>query len=111
MTGAPIPSEQTQSFPLRLVYQWPSSHVKSTIKTPFIRKCGENIRQDEVGLKKGTYLTPQAISMCGQWACDHTCHSAIENRVISTGENSNLQVQNLLMGKSMNQIHMEFLDL
>ena len=33
-------------------------------KPHFIRKRGENIAMDQVGLEKGCHLTPQSISMC-----------------------------------------------
>ena len=65
MTGAPIPSGADAIIPIEACSI--NDHqvtLNQPSKPHFIRKCGENIRQDEVGLKKGTHLTPQAISMC-----------------------------------------------
>ena len=65
MTGAPIPSGADAIIPIEACSINDHQVTLSQPSKPhFIRKCGENIRQDEVGLKKGTYLTPQAISMC-----------------------------------------------
>ena len=65
MTGAPIPSGADAIIPIEACSI--NDHqvtLNQPSKPHFIRKCGENIRQDEIGLKKGTHLTPQAISMC-----------------------------------------------
>ena len=65
MTGAPIPSGADAIIPIEACS---INNNQVTLNQPskphFIRKCGENISENEVGLKKGTYLTPQAISMC-----------------------------------------------
>ena len=65
MTGAPIPSGADAIIPIEACsINGHQVTLNQPSKPHFIRKCGENIRQDEVGLEKGTYLSPQAISMC-----------------------------------------------
>ena len=88
MTGAPVPEGADAIIPIeacnvegnRVTLNQPS-------KPHFIRKCGENIAEGQVGLEKGCYLTPQSISMCATMG-----HSTIpvvrrlKIGIISTGD-------------------------
>ena len=65
MTGAPIPLGADAIIPIEACsINGHQVTLNQPSKPHFIRKRGENIRQNEVGLEKGTHLTPQAISMC-----------------------------------------------
>ena len=65
MTGAPIPLGADAVIPIEACsIKNDQVTLNQPSKPHFIRKCGENISENEVGLKKGTYLTPQSISMC-----------------------------------------------
>ena len=65
MTGAPLPKGADAIVPIEACsIDGDSVTLNEPSKPHFIRKCGENIAKEEVGLKKGTYLTPQSISMC-----------------------------------------------
>ena len=65
MTGAPMPIGADAIIPVELcTVDGMEVTLNEPSKPHFIRKCGENIGKGEVGLVKGTFLTPQAISMC-----------------------------------------------
>lgn len=65
MTGAPLPKGADAIVPIEACsIDGDSVTLNEPSKPHFIRKCGEDIAKEEVGLKKGTYLTPQSISMC-----------------------------------------------
>ena len=65
MTGAPMPLGADAIIPVELcTVDGMEVTLNEPSKPHFIRKRGENIGKGEVGLVKGTYLTPQAISMC-----------------------------------------------
>ena len=88
MTGAPVPEGADAIIPIeacnvegnRVTLNQPS-------KPHFIRKCGENIAEGEVGLEKGCYLTPQSISMCATMG--HSTIPVVQRLkigIISTGD-------------------------
>ena len=65
MTGAPLPNGADAIIPVEAcIVDGDSVTLNQPSKPNFIRRCGENIKQGVVGLKKGSYLSPQAISMC-----------------------------------------------
>jgi molybdopterin molybdotransferase len=65
MTGAPVPNGADAIIPIEACsLEGTSVTLNQASKPHFIRKCGENIAKGEIGLTKGTHLTPQAISMC-----------------------------------------------
>ena len=65
MTGAPVPEGADAIIPIEAcTIEGTSVTLNQASKPHFIRKCGENIAKGQIGLTKGTYLTPQAISMC-----------------------------------------------
>ena len=88
MTGAPIPSGADAIIPIEACsIDGNQVTLNQPSKPHFIRKCGENIRQDEVGLKKGTHLTPQAISMCATMGYETIpAVRRLKIGVISTGD-------------------------
>ena len=88
MTGAPVPEGADAIIPIeacnvegnRVTLNQPS-------KPHFIRKCGENIAEGQVGLEKGCYLTPQSISMCATMG--HSTIPVVQRLkigIISTGD-------------------------
>ncbi len=88
MTGAPIPIGADAIIPIEACsIEENTVTLNQPSKPHFIRKCGENIAKDEVGLKQGTYLTPQAISLCATMG--HATVPVIERLkigIISTGD-------------------------
>ena len=65
MTGAPVPEGADAIIPIEAcTIDGNNVTLNQPSKPHFIRKCGENIAVDQVGLEKGYYLTPQSISMC-----------------------------------------------
>ncbi len=65
MTGAPVPGGADAIIPIEAcTIDGNSVTLNQPSKPHFIRKCGENIAEGQVGLQKGCYLTPQSISMC-----------------------------------------------
>ena len=65
MTGAPVPIGADAIIPIEACTVESTTVMLNEISKPhFIRKKGENIAENEIGLIKGTHLTPQAISMC-----------------------------------------------
>ena len=88
MTGAPVPEGADAIIPIeacnvegnRVTLNQPS-------KPHFIRKCGENIAEGQVGLERGCYLTPQSISMCATMG--HSTIPVVQRLkigIISTGD-------------------------
>ena len=67
MTGAPIPKGADSIIPVELCeFDEESNTVKllQESKPHFIRKKGENFSLNETLLPRGTYLTPDKISLC-----------------------------------------------
>lgn len=65
MTGAPLPNGADAIIPIEACsISGDEVTLNQPSKPHFIRKCGENIAEGQLGLEKGTYLTPQTISMC-----------------------------------------------
>ncbi len=65
MTGAPVPNGADAIIPIEACsISGDEVTLNQPSKPHFIRKCGENIAEGQLGLEKGTYLTPQTISMC-----------------------------------------------
>ena len=65
MTGAPMPEGADAIIPIEsCTIDDNNVTLNQPSKPHFIRKCGENIAEGQVGLEKGCYLTPQSISMC-----------------------------------------------
>jgi len=65
MTGAPVPNGADAIIPIEAcIISGDQVTLNQPSKPHFIRKCGENIAEGQLGLEKGTPLTPQAISMC-----------------------------------------------
>ena len=65
MTGAPVPFGADAIIPIEAcTIDSDSVTLNQPSKPHFIRKCGENIAEGQVGLEQGCYLTPQSISMC-----------------------------------------------
>ena len=65
MTGAPVPNGADAIIPIEACsISGDEVTLNQPSKPHFIRKCGENIAEGQLGLQKGTYLTPQTISMC-----------------------------------------------
>ena len=88
MTGAPIPIGADAIIPIEACsIEENTVTLNQPSKPHFIRKCGENIAKGEVGLKQGTYLTPQAISLCATMG--HATVPVIKRLkigIISTGD-------------------------
>jgi len=65
MTGAPVPDGANAIIPIEAcTIDGGLVTLNQPSKPHFIRKCGENIGEGQVGLEKGCFLSPQSISMC-----------------------------------------------
>jgi len=65
MTGAPVPDGANAIIPIEAcTIDGELVTLNQPSKPHFIRKCGENIGEGQVGLEKGCFLSPQSISMC-----------------------------------------------
>jgi len=65
MTGAPVPDGANAIIPIEAcTIDGELVTLNQPSKPHFIRKCGENIGEGQVGLETGCFLSPQSISMC-----------------------------------------------
>ncbi|MDA0715364.1 MAG: molybdopterin molybdotransferase MoeA [archaeon] len=66
MTGAPLPDGCNAIIPIEQTETIDETTVRflNPPKTNFVRYKGENIKQGDVGLTKGTYLGPAQLGMC-----------------------------------------------
>ena len=88
MTGAPVPSGADAIIPIEAcTINDQAVTLNQPSKPHFIRKCGENIGKNEVGLKKGAFLSPQSISMCATMGYDKVpVVQRLKIGIISTGD-------------------------
>jgi len=88
MTGAPVPEGADAIIPIEAcIVEGNRVTLNQPSKPHFIRKCGENIAEGQVGLEKGCYLTPQSISMCATMG--HSTIPVLQRLkigIISTGD-------------------------
>lgn len=88
MTGAPVPEGADAIIPIEACnVEGDRVTLNQPSKPHFIRKCGENIAEGQVGLEKGCYLTPQSISMCATMG--HSTIPVVQRLkigIISTGD-------------------------
>ncbi|MGB2446576.1 MAG: gephyrin-like molybdotransferase Glp, partial [Candidatus Poseidoniaceae archaeon] len=88
MTGAPVPEGADAIIPIEACnVEGNQVTLNQPSKPHFIRKCGENIAEGQVGLEKGCYLTPQSISMCATMG--HSTIPVVQRLkigIISTGD-------------------------
>jgi molybdopterin molybdotransferase len=88
MTGAPLPQGADSIIPIEAcVVEGDSVTLNQPSKPHFIRRCGENIKEGVVGLKQGSYLSPQSISMCATMGYDRLpVMKKLKIGIISTGD-------------------------
>jgi molybdopterin molybdotransferase len=88
MTGAPLPQGADAIIPIEAcVVEGDSVTLNQPSKPHFIRRCGENIKEGVVGLKRGSYLSPQSISMCATMGYDQLpVMKKLKIGIISTGD-------------------------
>ena len=88
MTGAPLPQGADAIIPIEAcVVEGDSVTLNQPSKPHFIRRCGENIKEGVVGLKQGSYLSPQSISMCATMGYDRLpVMKKLKIGIISTGD-------------------------
>ena len=88
MTGAPLPRGADAIIPIEAcVVEGDSVTLNQPSKPHFIRRCGENIKEGVVGLKQGSYLSPQSISMCATMGYDQLpVMKKLKIGIISTGD-------------------------
>ena len=88
MTGAPLPQGADAIIPIEAcVVEGDSVTLNQPSKPHFIRRCGENIKKGVVGLKQGSYLSPQSISMCATMGYDQLpVMKKLKIGIISTGD-------------------------
>ena len=88
MTGAPVPEGADAIIPIEAcIVEGNRVTLNQPSKPHFIRKCGENIAEGQVGLERGCYLTPQSISMCATMG--HSTIPVVQRLkigIISTGD-------------------------
>lgn len=88
MTGAPLPQGADAIIPIEAcIVEGDSVTLNQPSKPHFIRRCGENIKEGMVGLKQGSYLSPQSISMCATMGYDQLpVIKKLKIGIISTGD-------------------------
>jgi molybdopterin molybdotransferase len=88
MTGAPLPQGADAIIPIEAcVVEGDSVTLNQPSKPHFIRRCGENIKEGVVGLKQGSYLSPQSISMCATMGYDQLpVMKKLKIGILSTGD-------------------------
>ena len=88
MTGAPLPKGADAIIPIEAcTVVGDSVTLNQPSKPNFIRRCGENIKQGVVGLKEGSHLSPQSISMCATMGYDQIpVVKKLKIGIISTGD-------------------------
>lgn len=102
MTGAPIPKGADSIIPIEACEVDEENGIVTLTqesKPHFIRKKGENFNQNDILLEKGTYLTPEKISLCA--AMGHNkikVFKQLKVAVISTGDELRLPGESLDKG-------------
>ena len=88
MTGAPLPNGADAIIPVEAcTVNGDSVTLNQPSKPHFIRRCGENINQGDIGLEEGNHLSPQAISMCATMGYDQIpVVKKLKIGIISTGD-------------------------
>ena len=88
MTGAPLPNGADAIIPVEAcTVNGDSVTLNQPSKPHFIRRCGENIKQGDIGLEEGNHLSPQAISMCATMGYDQIpVVKKLKIGIISTGD-------------------------
>ena len=88
MTGAPLPKGADAIIPIEAcTVEGGLVTLNQPSKPNFIRRCGENIKKGVVGLKEGSYLSPQSISMCATMGYDQIpVAKKLKIGIISTGD-------------------------
>lgn len=88
MTGAPLPKGADAIIPVEAcTVDGDSVTLNQPSKPNFIRRCGENIKKGVVGLKEGSHLSPQSISMCATMGYDLVpVVKKLKIGIISTGD-------------------------
>ena len=88
MTGAPLPKGADAIIPVEAcTVDGDLVTLNQPSKPNFIRRCGENIKKGVVGLKEGSYLSPQSISMCATMGYDQIpVAKKLKIGIISTGD-------------------------
>jgi len=101
MTGAPLPQGADAIIPIEAcVVEGDSVTLNQPSKPHFIRRCGENIKEGVVGLKQGSYLSPQSISMCATMGYDQLpVMKKLKIGIISTGDELKSPGEHLSFGE------------
>ena len=101
MTGAPMPEGADAIIPIEAcVVEGNSVTLTQPSKPHFIRRCGENIKKGTIGLKQGSYLSPQSISMCATMGYSHLpVVKKLKIGIISTGDELKSPGENLSFGE------------
>ena len=103
MTGAPIPKGADSIIPIELCeFDNENNTVKllQESKPHFIRKKGENFSFNEILLSKGTYLTPEKISLCAAMGHGEVeVFKPLKVAVIPTGDELKLPGEELESGQ------------
>ena len=103
MTGAPIPKGADSIIPVELCeFDEESNTVKllQESKPHFIRKKGENFSLNETLLPRGTYLTPEKISLCAAMGHGEVeVFKPLKVAVIPTGDELKLPGEKLEKGQ------------
>ena len=88
MTGAPLPKGADAIIPVEAcTVDGDLVTLNQPSKPNFIRRCGENIKKGVVGLKEGSYLSPQSISMCATMGYNQIpVAKKLKIGIISTGD-------------------------
>lgn len=103
MTGAPIPKGADSIIPIESCVVDNENNtviLNQESKPHFIRKKGENFIENEVLLERGTFLTPEKISLCAAMGHNKVeVFMPLKIAVISTGDELKLPGETLQKGE------------
>ena len=101
MTGAPLPNGADAIIPIEAcTIDGDLVTLNQPSKPNFIRRCGENIKEGVIGLKEGSHLSPQSISMCATMGYDQIpVVKKLKIGIISTGDELKSPGENLSFGE------------
>ena len=101
MTGAPLPKGADAIIPIEAcTIDGDLVTLNQPSKPNFIRRCGENIKEGAIGLKEGSHLSPQSISMCATMGYDQIpVVKKLKIGIISTGDELKSPGEDLSFGE------------
>ncbi len=101
MTGAPMPNGADAIIPIEACQvDGDTVTLNQPSKPHFIRHRGENIKEGHIGLKQGSHLSPQSISLCATMGYNQIpIVRKLKIGIISTGDELKSPGESLSFGE------------